>query len=200
MKSTYHLVQNLNTKDMRNRAESWTGLWNLKLAHKITIFIWKRGHNRIPERAILFPHLNSTNQSCPCCNARERPIHTLRDCIFARNIWLSFPSQFLIHNFFLLPINLWCKLNSRSTTVTNYTPWNTIFAFTIWSIWLGCNSLVFNNQDIPHQIIKKKALSHATKFYFLRSVPTSFAQNSTRILFSWTLAPSPYISTILAVL
>ena len=132
-----------------------------------------------------FPHLNSTNQSCPCCNACERPIHTLRDCIFARNIWLSFPSQFLIHNFLLLPINLWCKLNSRSTTVTNYTPWN---------------SLVFNNQNIPHQIIKKKALSHATKFYFLRSVPTNFAQNSTRILFSWTPAPSPYISIILAVL
>ena len=170
---------------MRNRAESWTWIWNLKLPPKITIFIWKCAHNRIPTRAILFPHLNSTNQSCPCCNACERPIHTLRDCIFARNIWLSFPSQFLIHNFLLLPINLWCKLNSRSTTVTNYTPWN---------------SLVFNNQNIPHQIIKKKALSHATKFYFLRSVPTNFAQNSTRILFSWTPAPSPYISIILAVL
>lgn len=137
---------------------------------------------------------NSSNQSCPRCNACESPIHTLRDCFFAQNTWLSFPYQFLIHNFFSLPINLWCKLNFRSTTVTNYTPWNTIFAFTIWSIWLGRNSLVFNNQDIPHQIIKKNALSHATKFYFLSSFPTSFAQNSTRILFSWTPAPSPYIS------
>ena len=179
---------------MRNRDESWIWIWNLKLPPKIKIFIWKCVHNRIPTRAILFPHLNPTNQSCPRCNDCESPIHMLRDCIFARTIWLSFPSQFLIPNFFLLPISLWCKLNSRSTFVTNYTPWNTIFAFTTWSIWPGCNSLAFNNQDIPHQIIKKNALSRATEFYFLSYVPTSFAKNSTRILFSWTPAPRPYIS------
>lgn len=47
----------------------------------------------------------------------------------------------------------WCKQNSKVTTQYSYIPWNVIFAFTVWAIWLGLNSLVFMGTSIPHQTI-----------------------------------------------
>lgn len=145
--------------------------WKLNIPPKIKLFIWKCAHHRIPTKSLIFPHADLNTQMCPCCNEIEMPIHILRDCTFARNIWSPFSSHWLISDFFRLELHNWCKHNSKVILPSSYIPCNIIFAFTIWVIWLGWNSLVFIGRFIPHDILQKNAISHATEFFFLSSIP-----------------------------
>ena len=136
VKSAYLLSQRLSTNDVLGQSESWTWIWKLKIPPKIILFIWKCAHNKIPTRSIIFAFSTLTQQSCPRCNDLESPIHIQWDCFFATQIWLTFPHIALKNNFFDTPIYTWCKMNctATATTTTNYLPWNTVFAFTLWSI------------------------------------------------------------------
>ena len=129
-------------------------------------------HHRIPTKSIIFPHVALSDQVCPCCNDLEKLIHVLCDCHFARHIWSSFPVHLLSLDFFNLELHDWCKLNSKLNSPSCYVPWNIIFAFTIWTIWLDRNSLIFSGKFIPFHILKQNAISHATEFFFLSTVPS----------------------------
>lgn len=100
----------------------------------------------------------------------------------------------MFYNFFSLPIHTWCKTNSQVNFTSDYLPLNTIFAFTLWSIWLNHNSMIFNNQNIPPKLLRNKALSHATKFFFLRSIPSSSTPQYFFILIIWTPASNPFVT------
>ena len=194
VESAYHSILEWNSLGALSRTETWSWVWKLKLPPKIKLFIWKCTHHRIPTKSILFPQSNHNTQICPWCNEIETPIHVLRDCAFARNIWASFSTHLLIPDFFNLPFHHWCKQNMKVTIHSSYIPGNTIFAFTIWAIWLGRSSLVFNGKLIPHQTLKDNSLSHATEFFFLSSVPSSSSPTYTNIAIRWCPAPFPQIT------
>ena len=177
-----------------NKTETWSWIWKLKLPPKIKLFIWKCTQHRIRTKSILFSHSNHNTQFCPRCNEIETPIHVLWDSDFARNIWASFTPNLLIPDFFNLPLHPWCKQNMKITINSSYIPWNIIFAFTIWAIWLGCNSLNFYGINLPHQILKANSLSHDTEFFFLSSVPESSSPTYTDIAIRWCPAPFPQIT------
>ena len=123
-----------------------------------------------PTKLILFPHAAVRDQVCPRCNKIETPIHVLRDCHFACRIWSSFPRH-LIVDFFILELHDWCKINSKLASPLCYTPCYIIFTFTMWAIWLGRNLLIFTGKFIPYLSWKQNAIAHATKFFFLSTIP-----------------------------
>ena len=151
-----------SSKATRRTLVTWSWIWKLKIPPKIKIFIWKCVHHRIPNKLVLFPHADVRDQGCPCCNKIETPIHALRDCHFAHQIWSSFPEHLLIADFFILELPDWCKINSKLTFPLSYTPWYILFTFTLWVIWLGQNSLIFMGKSIPYLSLKQNAISHAT--------------------------------------
>ena len=135
-----------------------------------------------------------SDQVCSRCNELETPIHVLHDCQFAWNIWSSFLVHLLTSDFFRLELHDWCKSNSQLHSPLGYVPWNIIFAFTLWAIWLGWNSLIFSGTFIHFHILKQNAISHATKLFFLSTV---YSRNSAPLSIKyirWSPAPSPYVT------
>ena len=91
-------------------------------------------------------------------------MHVLRDCVFAKNIWLLYTQSSLLSKFFTLPFQSWCKVNLSISCLSSYIPWSTVFAFTIWAIWLGRNLFIFEGRFVSHETLKCNVLSHATEF------------------------------------
>ena len=77
----------------------------------------------------------------------------IRDCAFAKNIGMSFPTDFLFLNFFTLDLHQWCKKNTKVNDFLGYVPWGVIFVFVLWAIWLDINSLIFSNHSVPSQVL-----------------------------------------------
>ena len=193
-KSAYHSCVPKSNEATWWSLISWSWIWKLKISPKIRLFVWKCAHHHIPTKSVIFPHVALSDQVCPHCNEIEMPIHVLCDCHFARHIWSSFPMHFLLSDFFKLELHDWCKLNSKLNSPLCYIPWNIIFAFIIWAIWLGQNSLIFTRKFIPYHILKQNAISHATKFFFLSTVPSGHPSPSSLKYIRWSSAPFPYIT------
>ena len=160
IKSAYHSFLPKSNEATWRTLVTWSWIWKLKMPPKIQLFIWKCAHHRIPTKSIIFPHVALSDQVCPRCNEIETPIHVLHDFHFARHIWS--PLNFLISDFFRLKLHAWYKLNSKLNSPSCYIPWKNIFAFTIWAIWLGQNSLIFTGKFIPYHVLKQNAISYAT--------------------------------------
>lgn len=103
VKSAYQSLLTWNRLGALTRNETWPWIWKLKIPPKINLFIWKCAHHRIPTKSILFSHSTHHSQLCARCNETETPFHVLRDCDFARNIWISFAPNLLILDFFRSP-------------------------------------------------------------------------------------------------
>ena len=116
--------------------------------------------------------------------------------------WLPFYPSYLVFlpwvftyfELFQSRVTWLCKLNSKLNYLSCYVPWNIIFAFTIWNIWLGWNSLIFSRNSIPSHILKQNAISHATEFFFLSSVPLRQSSSLSIKYIRWSPAPFPYIT------
>ena len=134
VKSANHFILDSRNEGQGGARETWSWIWMLKLPPKIKLFLWKCANHRLPTKSIIFNHSLQTNQICPRCVKLETPIHVLRDCTFARSIWMSFPPNMLIPDFFNLNLHNWCKQNTKVNTQFAYVPWNVLFAFTVWAI------------------------------------------------------------------
>ena len=194
VKFACHYLMSKSSKATGRTLMTWSWIWKLKIPPKIKNFIWKCAHHRIPTKSVLFPHADVRDQVCPRCNEIEMPIHVLRDCHFAHQIWSSFPGHLLIADFFKLELHDWCKINSKLTIPLSYTRWYILFTFTLWAIWLGQNSLIFMGKSIPYLSLKQNAISHATKFFFLSTAPSEYSSLSSYIYIRWSPAPFPFIT------
>lgn len=106
----------------------------------------------------------------------------------------SYPVHFLISVFFRLELHDWYKLNSKLNSLLCYIPWDIIFAFIIWAIQLGRNSLIFTGKFIPYHILKQNAIAYATKFFFLSTIPLGHPSPSSLQYIRWSPAPFPYVT------
>ena len=107
VKSAYHYLVSKSSEATGRTLVTWSWIWKLKIPPKIKNFIWKCAPHRIPTKSVLFPYADMRDQVCPRCNEIEMPIHVLRDCHFARQIWSSFPGHLLIADFFKLEFHDW---------------------------------------------------------------------------------------------
>ncbi|KAL4651481.1 hypothetical protein ACB092_01G163100 [Castanea dentata] len=113
---------------------------------------------------------------------------------FASHIWSSFLGPLLIFDFFKLELHDWCKLNSKITSPLCYIPWYIIFTFTMWAIWLGCNSLIFVGKFIPYRTLKQNAIAHAIEFFFLSTVLLHQSPSYSLNYIRWSPTPFPYVT------
>ena len=153
VKSAYLFLLDKRSQYQNRVGHSWGWVWKLRLPPKIQLFIWKCAHNQILTRSIIFSHLDQVNTRCPRCMEMETPIHVIRDCAFAKNIGMSFPTDFLFPKFFTLNLHQWCKKNTKVNDLLGYVSWGVIFAFVLRAIWLDRNSLIFSNHSIPSQVL-----------------------------------------------
>lgn len=142
-------------------------IWKMKVLPKIQSFVWMCYHNSIATRDCLAKRGVQVNPTCPrCFQADESIIHMLWDCPFSTACWQNLGPQFLDPRFFSQDFQSWLEDNcrKRSFSITSTVPWNTLFAFGIWSIWLHNNKVVFQN-CAPTTPIQYEITHRAVEFF-----------------------------------
>ena len=120
--------------------------------------------------------------------ANETLIHCLRDCPDSVAFWQAIKVHSSCVNAFSLACSDWLFTNcSSSTTHANRIPWQTFFAFGIWTLWLRRNQIIFKAGSIlPNPAVC--AVSHASEFFYLMDVKTN-AKNRIPISVKWNPPP-----------
>ena len=186
------------SKQAQNKTQvpnlSWSYIWKIPIPPKIKIFLWKCAQNRVPSRAFIFKYANPAAQACPRYGLQETTIHLLWDYSFLRDLWLTFSSYHPTPNFFDVPIHQWCKTNTNANITINNILWYILFPFILWSIWLSCNSLVFNNKYITLSQLRKTGIHHATEFFYLSMHPKLQHQTISTTFIGWKPTPFPFLT------
>ena len=91
LKEAYRLVGMEGEDDQASPFEGeW--IWKTISIPNVKCFLWQCYHNSIQVQATLAYRGIDISPSCPICNgAPETIIHVLRDCLFAKWFWNSFP-------------------------------------------------------------------------------------------------------------
>jgi hypothetical protein len=105
---------------------------------------------------------------CPrCSGSNETLIHLLRDCPDSIAFWNAFQFPSVGNEFYSASLVDWINANcSVSSTHDHNIPWQTIFSFGIWNLWLCRNQFVFN-LDASFSDPIATTISFASEFYYL---------------------------------
>ncbi|KAF7811130.1 putative ribonuclease H protein At1g65750 family [Senna tora] len=145
-RSAYHAITNENGVGRHN---FWKLLWKWKGMEKVRSFLWLCGHDRILTNVARKRRGMAATDVCTRCNvAAEDLLHTLRDCVKARSIWLKLVHPSKWHLFFNTSRLNWLSLNLSSNMGWHGSDWGVIFAYACWYIWRMRNAEVFDNSRI----------------------------------------------------
>ncbi|CAN1178453.1 Putative ribonuclease H protein At1g65750 [Linum perenne] len=87
IKSAYALIA-----DIANRPseELWKVIWRWQGPNRIRHFLWLAGNDRLPTNDQRTRRNFASDPMCPRCPGQvENSIHVLRDCSFAREVWVA---------------------------------------------------------------------------------------------------------------
>ena len=116
--------------------------------------------------------------------AYETLIHCLRDCPDSVAFWQAIKVPSSCVNAFSFACSDWLFTNFSSSTLhTNSIPWQTVFAFGIWTLWLHKNQIIFKAGSVLPDLAVC-AISHASEFFYLMDVKTN-AKNRIPISVQW---------------
>ncbi|KAJ1398438.1 Ribonuclease H domain [Sesbania bispinosa] len=103
---------------------------------------------------------------CSICNSHaETPLHALRDCSKARDIWNLLGVMNLEGDFFSYDIMDWIYRNIMNTNSSyDNIPWPTVFVSTLSTIWLNRNQSIFSAADTTVRELHRLALTKATDY------------------------------------
>jgi ribonuclease HI len=105
---------------------------------------------------------------CPRCSGlNETLIHLLCDCPDSIAFWNAFRFPSVGNQFYSASLVDWINANcSVSSTHDHSIPWQTIFSFGIWNLWLRRNQFVFN-PDASFADPLATTISFTSEYYYL---------------------------------
>ena len=102
--------------------------------------------------------------ACEMCGQAMKSIsHVLGDYIVAKNFWKLLGISSKHHDFFLLDLEEWMRVNYSSNSISKHhqLSWKIVFPFGLWQLWNQRNSFLFSASTITRNIqnicIKKSA-------------------------------------------
>ncbi|XP_057432117.1 uncharacterized protein LOC130724865 [Lotus japonicus] len=109
-------------------AAGWQWIWRLKRPYKILFLIWLGCHNALPVNHLRFSRHMAALPVCSRCNLYpETVMHCLRDCWFARRVWLHLGLSPRHDSFSMLALCDWLKQVLGEAEATSLAA--------IWEIW-----------------------------------------------------------------
>ncbi|KAK2378521.1 hypothetical protein QL285_066416 [Trifolium repens] len=155
---------------------SWRWIWKLKAPENIKFFIWCACHKAIPTLALLNNrNMAASNLCVRCQNNEETIIHCIRDCTFAKNLWinLGFSDISFFSNSDLVN---WLKTNATGAAACS-------FLAGLWWSWKARNMVCVGNESI-HLF---QVVSEARRLSALLSIlhPPALARHEAIRLVSW---------------
>ncbi|GLU10925.1 hypothetical protein SLE2022_277010 [Rubroshorea leprosula] len=127
---------------------------------------------------------------CPRCQDEEETMeHLIRLCPSSTVILRDLFPDISLHQQQDLDFFSWLKFNSHCKLKTNVLniPWNTLFCFAIWGVWLQRNQTVHSPQPFQLNNLRSSIIERATEFW------ASAIPKATRIYhdenFKWAKPP-----------
>ena len=169
------------------KPSSW--IWKVSTSPRIMFFLWQCYYLSVPVKEIVASRGINIPTFCPrCLDPNESLIHMLRDCPDSIAFWNSFRFPSLGIHFYSASLFDWIHSNcTASSTHDHNIPWQTLFSFGIWSLWLRKNQYVFKPDSYLLDPILN-AISYALEFFYLIG---SYSKEKNRIStpIKWVVPP-----------
>ena len=169
------------------KQSSW--IWKVRTSPRIHFFLWQCYHLSVPVRETLAARGINIPTFCPrCLGPNESLLHVLRDCPDSIDFWQSFRFPSVCNHFYSASLFDWLHHNCLEPSTHDHNiPWQTIFSFGVWNLWLRRNQFVFN-PDSPFLDPVKSTISYASEFFYIIG-SYSKGKNMVSIPVKW-VAPS----------
>ncbi|KAL0297980.1 UNVERIFIED_CONTAM: hypothetical protein Scaly_3077400 [Sesamum calycinum] len=131
-------------------------------------------------RVICTTHILAEN-FCPHCPFEtETVLHVLRDCTKAKTIWRE-STPFHFHQQPPEDILTWLKTNCLNQTAhTKKIPWNTLFTFTCWHLWLQRNNHIYKRKKMSENWTLPQSLPKLPNTISYHHLPQQFANDASK--------------------
>ncbi|KAL0386618.1 UNVERIFIED_CONTAM: putative ribonuclease H protein, partial [Sesamum latifolium] len=118
---------------------------------------------------------------CPHCPFEtETVLHVLRDCTKAKTIWRE-STHFTFTQQPPEDILTWLKTNCLNQTAhTKKIPWNTLFTFTCWHLWLQRNNHIYKRKKMSENWTLPQSLPKLPNTISYHHLPQQFANDASK--------------------
>jgi ribonuclease HI len=162
----YSLACNNRPECSSFKPSSW--IWKVRTCPRIMFFLWQCYHLNVPVRETLSSRGIDIPTFCPrCLDPNESLIHMLRDCPDSIAFWSSFRFLALDNHFYTASLFDWIHSNCIASSSHDHNiPWQTLFSFGIWNLWLRRNQFVFK-PDSSFLDLVLNTISYASEFFYI---------------------------------
>ncbi|KAK4258521.1 hypothetical protein QN277_004963 [Acacia crassicarpa] len=177
IRSAYFLIEN---NPLNLKCNLFKHIWKWNGMERIRVFLWRVVLNSLPTNGWR-SSWSSASPLCGYCNqALEDSLHVLRDCIYAKRLWLKLIPRRYVHQFFSSQMEDWLSMNFTGKFCTDLgNDWALIFGVSIWKLWSWRNAAIFDSSFSkprdPHSVI----LHSWRRYTGFRISPTSCFLSST---------------------
>ncbi|GKU93781.1 hypothetical protein SLEP1_g7347 [Rubroshorea leprosula] len=148
VRSAYNL---LNQKQDGSPDHKYKLIWDSKILLKISAFAWRALQNRIPTKENLLKRgmiEETTGTKCTLCGEKiETASHILFSCLVSWKVWCLCYDWWGIKT--ATQEDGWNHLRQHMGLISigrTKQAWSTIWFFSVWSIWLWRNALIFKGE------------------------------------------------------
>ncbi|GKV15306.1 hypothetical protein SLEP1_g26102 [Rubroshorea leprosula] len=132
--------------------------------------------------------------SCPWCHTEDETVeHLIRMCPISSQILgsllpgISTTQQQQLEFVEWLHFNIQCSEKSNILNI----PWNVVFCFAIWGIWLHRNQLIHSTHPYPICSASKLIIERAAEYY--STVPYRGQNQRPTCMYKWIKPPLPFL-------
>ncbi|CAA0822774.1 Polynucleotidyl transferase- ribonuclease H-like superfamily protein [Striga hermonthica] len=131
----------------RDRA-GWRAIWKWTGPQRVRQFLWLAAQEKLLTNVERHRRHITRSTLCPLCEQfPESTLHCLRDCVGAKQIWMTLIPTKNHSAFFSMPLRDWIVQNLQNGLSISVVAWETIFGVTVWQIWKGRNDKILSDME-----------------------------------------------------
>ncbi|WOH15395.1 hypothetical protein DCAR_0934933 [Daucus carota subsp. sativus] len=127
----------------------WRKVWSLRIAPKISLFLWKYQHDILPIQKVLNSRVPlKFSPNCSLCGIEEESrAHLFWNCYLVRKVWIVFLDWWSLNRNVMNGHGDLFLLFRCLKGVALREAWHTSVIALLWTIWLARNERIFSKQD-----------------------------------------------------
>lgn len=158
-------------------------VWNLHVAPKIQLFLWKIFHGALPVGEQLRARQILVDGKCKSCGLPESIDHLFLHCSFSQQVWRGTPVTPGIEISGSLDLrSIWENLFSRKNLPPTGVGEGPLAPWILWHLWLARNNLVFNDHRCSSEDVRSKAIAAAREWNQCQQKPSADPKRAARPL------------------
>ncbi|KAJ1425933.1 Ribonuclease H domain [Sesbania bispinosa] len=164
-------IHSLHQDPDSSHAPLFKKVWSWVGPQRIRAFLWLLANEALLSNSNRARRHMTNNDLCPICNQiPETNLHPVRDCAWAKQIWIHFIPLRHHREFFHLNLFDWILYNlSFMCGTCSQGSWPLTFGFVTTGIWHGRNAFLFDNSPINVVVIcssVRRQINEAAQVFF----------------------------------